>query len=537
LDKELATELLKNFLERATSSGEKAYLTSREISALGALLDIVEPAPATVGASRGNPPPSEPKRVRLEQVDDQDVPQNLMMCIDFGTSFSKAFASVHDGGSPDVIELIDLPIGDGTTGLALTTQSELFIDDGHLYFGPAARRRFEDTQASPDRLIDSIKQFITLNSDVTSLNLRKLSPAQDPSQSFSQRDILVLFLGHLMSRAEGALAAKGLSPNARRRFTHPAWKEDTRVRNEAEMRRMMAEAVVLSRGSPDELGGYIAISEARDLLDQLKILGSDQLPLTLIHDPVREATAAGAGAILATPERHREHYLVVDVGAGTTDVAGFICVNNPDWERPRLFEVVGAASAKAMAGNVLDNALQKLVLERSLLVPESEEYATAGMELRRNRRAYKEQLFNEGRLTVPLTTDENVTITLDDFLAYDRVVRFNREITDLVARSAVVVAGDLGRINLVATGGGSSLPIFRELAAKGVAHDGKHVDLVLVDAIADGVRETNPDLVDPYPQIAVALGGSLPTLPEPKGSVAQGITSAPKLMMSPIYKS
>jgi hypothetical protein len=45
------------------------------------------------------------------------------------------------------LELIDLPIGNGSTGSRLTTQSELLVDNGRIYFGPHARQRMDDSEA------------------------------------------------------------------------------------------------------------------------------------------------------------------------------------------------------------------------------------------------------------------------------------------------------------------------------------------------------------------------------------------------------
>jgi len=536
VDKSLANDLLLNLLERATSSAEKTFLTTREVEALATLLNVeasaVQPRPS-VEAPGSTPPVSPPLTIKGINVEDIDL--SVMVCVDFGTSFSKAFASIEHGASqPD---LIDLPIGDGTTGTTLTTPSELMIDSGRIYFGSAARKQLDDTQSPPDRLIDSIKQFITLNTDVSLLDKSKLDASQDPTQSFSRRDILVLYLAHLMHLTESALTGKGLSVDVRRRFAHPAWKSASKEKNEIEMRVMMAEAIVLARSAGDVLEQSISASEARSLLDQLKRLDEEGLPLSLIYEPVREATAAGAGALLATPENKRETFLIVDIGAGTTDVAGFVCVNNPEWERSRLFEISGAADAKNMAGNVLDTALQKLILEKSALVPESEEYRAAAMAIRRDRRVLKEQLFKTGEVIVPLPTDETVRVTLTEFQAYPPVETFSNQIREMVARSAAVVSGDLNRINLVATGGGSSLPIIAELEKNGIDYEGKHVTFDLREPIAAGVRETNPDLVEPYPQIAVALGGALPTLPEQRSSVPSGLVAPPPSFIQPSYKS
>src|SRR5205807_1371269 len=111
-----------------------------------------------------------------------------------------------------------------------------------------------------------------------------------------------------------------------------------------------AEAIVLARSLGDQLLEALPVASARAALDQLKEL-QGELPLNLIAEPVREATAAGAGALFGTPAHRREAYIIVDIGAGTTDVAGFYCVNNPDWDRPRVFEVNGAADAIKSAGN------------------------------------------------------------------------------------------------------------------------------------------------------------------------------------------
>jgi hypothetical protein len=89
----------------------------------------------------------------------------------------------------------------------------------------------------------------------------------------------------------------------------------------------------------------------------------------------------------------------------------------------------------------------------------------------------------------------------------------------------------------LATGGGAGLPIVQELGEKGILYGGKQVKFKLIGAMADDIRESYPDLIDPYPQIAVALGGSLPHLPEQKASIGMGITTPPKLTLAPMYKS
>jgi hypothetical protein len=116
-------------------------------------------------------------------------------------------------------------------------------------------------------------------------------------------------------------------------------------------------------------------------------------------------------------------------------------------------------------------------------------------------------------------------------------VDFTQRIRVLVGKAAIAVAGDYNQVNLVATGGGANLPMIKNLAEEGADYEGKHVSVIWRDSIPDGVAEEYPDLVAPYSQIAVALGGCLPVLPEQRPSIAHGISGAPKTVLMPSYKS
>lgn len=536
LNKEVALELLKNLVERASAADKSRFLTTREIEALEFLIaessgPQEESASAVALSSDSH---SSFVELKICDVKDEDIPHGQVLCVDFGTSFSKAFASVErsDGG----VDIVDLPIGDGSAGTTLITPSELFISGERIYFGVEARKQLHLTEAASDRLIDSIKQYITLGTDVSHLAAVQMSVEQDPTKRFTKHDILVLYLAHLTYLAEKALLSKGLTENVRRRFTHPAWKDADKEKNEAEMKRMMAQAIVLARSLGDRLTGSIAADQVQHLLAELGKIKDDKLPWQLIHSAVREATAAGAGALLGTQDGRRETFLVIDIGAGTTDVAGFICVNNSKRKTLVVSEIIGAADAAPTAGNTLDNLFQRYVLDESKLAQGSEEYKAAALSIRLNRRLLKEALFRKSVVVVPMPTGGPVTVRLEDFLKLPAVEKFNQTLRDLIARSAVVAAGDSPRIKLVATGGGASLPLIEQLVMSGVDHEGKHVSFTKVDLLAEGIRDTNPELVEPYPQIAVALGGSLPRLPEPVKSVAEGISAAPMRSLETTYK-
>jgi len=527
MNRDTAVDLLRNLVERARESEEKTFITPLEITALEMMF----------GESEGPEPLAPNPLVTALNIAAADIAADTMLCIDFGTSFSKAFACV-DNREP-IPEIIDLPIGAGGAGhQPLVTPSEMMIDDDVVYFGGQARKVFDDTEAEPERLIDSIKQYMTLGADVSNLARIRMETTKDPKQKFFQRDILLLYLAHLTRLTENALESKGMTANVKRRFAHPAWVDAHQGSNERAMKTMMAEAIVLARSLGDRLLKSLPVADARAALDELKGL-KDELPLNLIAEPVREATAAGAGALLSSTQGKREAYIIVDIGAGTTDVAGFYCVNNPDRDRPRIWEVNEAAGAIKSAGNVLDNALIKLILAKSHTGGGSTEHGRAAAFLARTKRTNKESLFEAGRVLVELPTGEVVEISVDEFLNYPPVLAFAEQVISLVAKAADAVATNYGRPVLVATGGGARLPIMRKLVEEGLQYQGKRFVFLSRDPAPAGMAAAYPDLVDPYPQIAVALGGSLPQLPEQMSSIAVRLGPTPETpqYMDPIYKS
>ena len=98
------------------------------------------------------------------------------------------------------------------------------------------------------------------------------------------------------------------------------------------------------------------------------------------------------------------------------------------------------------------------------------------------------------------------------------------------------VLGDADHMVFVATGGGARLPIIKRIAEEGVEYEGNRVAFIWRDPAPEGMAEVYPDLVDPYPQIAVAVGGALPSLPEQGGSFAEGIKAPPRYVATSTYK-
>lgn len=310
MNRETASLILTSLRQRAEQASSPVVLTPVEIRALQVFFgESANQSESDVdwndihGASDAAPLEilGDPFRWRAEEVPSRD----LILCLDFGTSFSKASVSKVEHVD-DIPELIDIAFGqegDGSTRYLLP--SELFVYEASIYFGVAARRQFEIVEADQDQLIDSPKQYMTLGTQVAELHQKPLHPKQEPSQSLSQRDALVLYLSHLNYVAEKSLQDKDLTTNLLRRYAHPAWDDETARANSEEMNRIMAESIALTKLFSDKFEEKLPLSEAIKMLDKARQASDDDLPFDLLCDPVHEATAAGAGALMATRERHR----------------------------------------------------------------------------------------------------------------------------------------------------------------------------------------------------------------------------------------
>lgn len=131
-------------------------------------------------------------------------------------------------------------------------------------------------------------------------------------------------------------------------------------------------------------------------------------------------------------------------------------------------------------------------------------------------RRLKEQLFTSGVLQHRIVNTD-VSITLEEFLKSEGVVKFTEELDgtvqgflDRVHKSWVT---PLESAKLVLTGGGCELPMVKGLKKKGWAFNGQTLHFELAKSVPDEVRDKFPlDLIREYPSLAVALGGSLPTV-------------------------
>lgn len=530
MNEEFARLILQGLVERAASDRKNTFLSEAELKAVQFLIGGQQEVPAY------DAPQIEPVSLvegflpTVKWLPDSLSDDARLVCIDFGTSFSKAYAS--EGDDPDEApELIDIALSPDAEGSArYLMPSELLIHRGEIFFGRSARKVFDDIAAEQDQLIDNPKQYMTLSKDVSNLEKRMLPESKDPDRVFSERDALVLYLSHLVRMVDQSLASAGLPQSIFMRYTHPAWKKEIAEQNSISMRRIVAEAIALARSYPSDFEVKLDVRRASKLLLASRHASDEDLPFGILKEAVAEATAAGAGALMEAQPTGRQHFVILDIGAGTTDVAGCICVKGRG-RRAKVWEIQSARDAKRLAGNAIDNALQNFILEQSSLAKGSTEYSQAERALRRTIRAEKETLFSTGEVLVELVTDELV----EDFRRDPMVERIYSSIKDMVSKAAFAIRERDAKVYLVPTGGGASLSLIEELVSEPLIVGDQRLKLELSAAMPEQLKGAYPEIEPYYPQLAVAIGGAHPALPEQKPTIEHFEGDPGPKVLRPIY--
>jgi molecular chaperone HscA len=304
-----------------------------------------------------------------------------MLCVDFGTAFSKAALWLEGDDAPTPLDL-----GAAAGGAGLIEASTAYIADGHIFFGSAASRRFEEEGNFARQQFSSPKEYLT--HDHVRFQTHRPSAAVDPTGQFRTRDLLALFLGHLTSLAADRVEALGVDRHVLRRFAAPGW-GDAQISKAtphfevvaAQLKHLLIDAQILADTiSPAEWRDGIDVARAKSALDELALITAERREAaTFVERPVLEAVAAATGVQDKLINR-RPQVLVVDVGAGTTDIGIFKYSVIADGARVAAYR--NGMRALRMAGNRLDDALVELAWSKLGLASDSQLKPTHAHQLR-----------------------------------------------------------------------------------------------------------------------------------------------------------
>lgn len=534
---ETAKLLVENLLERieqdpSSSKYKLGTISAKEKQALEALLaalgdvtdtpTLVPDTPAAPIPSAVAPPvepiapaqaPAVALELKLEVLDrtKADDP-HVTVCLDFGTAMSKAFA-IHGDSNP-----LEIALGKRAGASGYPVDSSIFIaDDGILHFGPQAvelgtaaaplgRARFD----SPKARLSMGQQLDIYRAQVA----KEINPIGDVP--VTEGELITLYLGYLTDLATSELEAHGVSRYCARRFARPCWSEERNKWAEPLLRKMLAQAQILADTFHDQWRSGIPIARAKAALEQLRLLQA--LPDYLLTEGIPEPVAAAASLML-TEEAQRELFMVVDVGAGTTDYGLFLLQHNPERDVCLVRIVPGTVKVLEQAGNRVDDLLKFFVLELEGIDKASPEGAHNLSFLQSTIRLQKEALFRDGQVEIPLANRSRAVVDLDAFLGSSRVKAFSQQLQRELLQ-ALGAAGDGyldlmadRHLNVVLTGGGADLPMVQELATEVVEVRGRRILRKPIPHVPTWITERHPQFAPQYPQLAVAIGGANPDLP------------------------
>ncbi|MBC7381115.1 MAG: hypothetical protein H7346_27270 [Burkholderiaceae bacterium] len=545
MDKNIATILLASLIERAGREQAIGIMSSLERQALQIAYQALagesdttanptpplQPSPAplvAVPTSLVTPTAPEAPPIKLvldainrEKASDPDV----LMCLDFGTAMSKAFASV----APD--EYLDLELGAAAGRRGYTLPSSVFIgDDGKAYFGFEAIELSQGLEGSGRERLDSIKGWLSLRREGNlDGDAFLLQPALNPIAAckLTQGDLIRIYLAYLTDMANVALGEyrvgeKVVGRHVRRRFARPCWPDVAQAQwADKLMRSMLAEAQVLADTFSGRWTGGIDVAELKTAVEQIKVLG--KRPDYLIDVGIPEPVAVAAGAI-ADSENLRDAFMVVDVGAGTTDFGLFVSTRMTDNEDdgPRVFQIPASIQGLMQAGDKVDGMLRTFIAHKEKVDTSDNSGRMIMADLGRRIRGLKEVLFKSERLEYALADGTVGHVAMDDFLADETVKRFGLAINAGFKKALEAVddtwlrwlAMDGVRLHVVLTGGSSTLPMMKALGEGMIEVRGFRILRKPVDPKPEWMDAVSGELSAVYPQLAVAIGGVAEAMPE-----------------------
>lgn len=471
---------------------------------------------------------------------------DVLLCLDFGTARSKAFAT---RGTDE--NLVDIAVGRRAGSQTMhSVLSCMFIgDDERIYFGEDAANRSElAVLQGSRRRIDSFKAIITNANPGADLRATILGVDLNPSDiRLSEGDILSLYLAYLTDLAASELEAQGISRYVTRRFTTPVFPDDHRRWAAPTLTRHYSEAVLLADHFSGQWREGITVSDAANAIRSAA--ANFPAVLHLVAEPEVEPVAAfGSRFRSFEPERRSRKLLtIVDVGAGTTDFATFALIVDPELGL-KMYLVPNSVHALRKAGNEVDRILQELILRKVLADRpglDASLLARIRATLSLQQRVLKERLFRDQVVSFELADDTRGEVTIEEFLADPDLQRFSSELREHFTRSLAKIESSWFReaggntLEVVFTGGGANLPMIQGLGRGQVAGLADYVDCVASPSLPRWVSRDYPELGDEFPQLAVAIGGAsrnLPQYPEQQFASFGGLTEQGAWVIPPARK-
>jgi hypothetical protein len=379
-----------------------------------------------------------------------------------------------------------------------------------VFFGEDAWARALAVDPSKDRqAFTSFKTLLAARDLARALEARAQKRV-DPQRRFKLRDLLVLYFAFLLLRVErGRRADPAIAsiPTARLRYTHPAWGGA-----EDEDRHRYIPRLIDEGGHVAQLIGPQIESDAGLSVDvALEALGRAATASlqSRIEGVVYEA-AAVAACRLADRAPSARHMIVIDIGAGTTDLGGYRLRSEDAIE-----EIVPARRTVDVAGDIIDKVLMNAMLSRARHVRGNDAQTDLWRTLAPQVRELKEALFTSGKCAVRYDR-KIVTLSAKDVVRQEDFRNALGQIRDAYAITLSHVARvsaehNMRDIDVVFAGGGASLPFLHAMArsTKPAPKLNPSVHIAPLAPKWAHADHFQGQLVPVFPQISIAAGGAL----------------------------
>lgn len=429
------------------------------------------------------------------------------LCIDFGTAYSKAAAAPVGAWSRfDPATVRPLMVGaHEPQGNAFLLDSAIFVDDAHILFGRAAIAR-ADALASRKRMaLKSFKTLLSVSDLERALNTN--APLSiDPHRLFQMRDLIVLYLAYLLDAVGRASAADPLLVEARNvalRYAAPAWRSGDSAGMHDSIVRLFGEAEAFRQAAGKKLMAPegLPLSTVTSLLPKANTQARP-LEMGLIF----EATAAAAYTSVGLDDSGT-HFIVVDMGAGTTDIAALARLGS------RTIELPEARVTLKQAGDFIDQIIANSVLDGARWARSKEQKTELWNLLMRQMRDIKESVFEDGK-AVLRHQGRTVSVSMRDIERDKEFRTFYKNLSEAYAHALTATRGDAAmrgqkEVQAIAVGGGAAAPFIRDLIRKKVTKQNPRV--IARPATPDWAhdREFEGNLAPVFPQLAISIGGAL----------------------------
>lgn len=431
------------------------------------------------------------------------------ICLDFGTAYSKAAACPVGADGEGVLTAVRaLPIaaasGEASRYLA---PCAIFVAEDRVLFGGAALR---SARALADQNRAALQSFKNMLGDAAALDGLSLpAPAEvDPARRLTRRHLTVAYLAWLQVQVAAAFSRETLGASwgeATLRITRPAWSLHGPEAGDWLVRRLMDEAETVAQALGQRLSAPdgVAIATLLPALESAAVVGAASRVEACIYEPIAAAalvargpTSGGAGS---GPE---EFWLVLDMGAGTTDIAGLVRQGGVLREAPQ------ARVGLARGGDAID----RILIEHALRAAGRQSVARRAVlmrELLAGVRDMKPALFRTGRASVAFD-GKSYMLRRADIERDPAFQALRAEIASAWAAAAEGLARTHAprdrRVRALLAGGGAHLAFVRDIARQSPGALQWRMEVVEAPKLLAGL---SPDETDALAQLSIAIGGAI----------------------------